>query len=65
MSKLSFPAIVVAVIFIIAGTFAKDLVYQSEGGMTYLVDAGVGAVSALIGGIIGVLVFPKRGEKDD
>ena len=65
MSKLSLPAIVLAIVFLFLGTFAKDYVFEAEGAMKYAVDAGVGAFSALVGGIIGVILFPKKGEEDE
>lgn len=65
MSKLSLPAIILAIVFMFIGTFAKDYVYEAEGVMKYAIDAGAGAFFALVGGVIGVILFPKRSNKDE
>lgn len=65
MSRLSLPAIILVIVFLFLGTFAKDYIFETEGVMKYAVDAGVGAFSALVGGIIGVILFPKRSDTDE
>ena len=65
MSKMSWPAIITAVIFIFVGTFAIGRFIHVEGPMTFAVDAGTGALSAIIGAAIGMILFPKKGEKND
>lgn len=65
MSRLSLPAIILAIVFLFLGTFAKDYIFETEGVMKYAIDAGVGAFFALVGGIIGVILFPKRGDEDE
>ena len=65
MSRLSLPAIILAIVFMFIGTFAKDYFYEAEGMMGYAIDAGTGAFSALVGGIIGLILFPKQRNEDE
>ena len=65
MSRLSLPAVFTAVVFAVSGVFAKGRFLEIEGPMAYAVDAGAGALSPLVGAVIGMILFPKKGDEND
>ena len=65
MSKLSLPAIVIFLLGAFGAIYFKDLFLNFEGPLEYGASAGAGAVGGLIGAITGMILFPKKGDKDE
>ena len=65
MSKLSLPAIGLFLLGAFGAMFLKDQFITFEGPLEYGVSAGAGAAGGLIGAIAGMILFPKKGDKDE
>ncbi|MEM7459778.1 MAG: hypothetical protein AAF331_09975 [Pseudomonadota bacterium] len=65
MSKLSLPAIVIFLLGVFGAMFLKDQVLNFQGPLEYGASAGAGALGGLVGAIIGMSLFPKKGDKND
>lgn len=65
MNKLSLPAILIFLAGAIGAVFFKDAFLKFEGPMEFIASAGAGAVGGLVGAIIGMTLFPKKGASDE
>lgn len=65
MNRLSPPAIVIFLLGAIGAIYFKDQFLNFEGPLEYGASAGAGAVGGLIGAITGMILFPKKGDKDE
>jgi membrane associated rhomboid family serine protease len=62
---MSGGAILVFILFVVGAVFVKNRFFEFDGAIDIAVSAGAGAVGGLIGAAIGMILFPKKGEKND
>ena len=65
MKNISGGAILIFILFVVGAVFVKNRFFEFEGPIDIAVSAGAGAVGGLIGAAIGMILFPKKGEKND
>lgn len=62
MRRLSGGAILLFVVCVVAAIFLKNRYFAFEGPIDIGISAATGAVGGLIGAVIGMILFPKKGE---